>query len=92
MNDARFDFIVTDILMPTMDGLEVIEAVRADHKDVKVIAMSGGGRKLPGTQVLGVAEVLGADAILSKPFTHEELLAAVEAVVGKTAIGDDAPV
>jgi DNA-binding response OmpR family regulator len=83
MKHTRFDFIVTDILMPTMDGLEVIQAVRADHEGVKIIAISGGGRKLPGTQVLGMAEMLGADAALFKPFTREELLAAIEAVVGK---------
>lgn len=83
MKAARFDFVVTDILMPTMDGLEVIQVLRAGHKDVKIIAISGGGRKLPGTQVLGMADMLGADATLSKPFTRKELLATVKAVVGK---------
>jgi two-component system response regulator HydG len=82
MKDTRFDVVVTDILMPTMDGLEVIQAVRAGHKDVKIIAISGGGRKLPGPEVLGMAEMLGADAALTKPFTREELLATVDAVVG----------
>jgi len=82
MQDTRFDVVVTDILMPTMDGLEVIQALRTAYRDVKIIAMSGGGRRLPGTQVLGVAEILGADATLSKPFTREALLAAVETVVG----------
>ncbi len=82
MQDASFDFVVTDILMPTMDGLEVIQALRASHKEVKIIAISGGGKTLPGPEVLGMAKILGADAALSKPFTREELLAAVEAVVG----------
>ncbi|MHA1529922.1 MAG: response regulator [Alphaproteobacteria bacterium] len=69
MKDTRFDFIVTDILMPEMDGLEVIQAVGAGHKGVKIIAISGGGRTLPGPEVLGMAKILGADAALSKPFT-----------------------
>ena len=92
MKDARFDFIVTDILMPTMDGLEVIQAVRAGHEDVKIIAISGGGRRQPGAQVLGMAEMFGADATLFKPFTRKELLAAIEAVVGEAVAGDGAPV
>ena len=92
MKDARFDFIVTDILMPTMDGLEVIQAVRAGHEDVKIIAISGGGRRQPGAQVLGIAEIFGADATLFKPFTRKELLAAIEAVVGEAVAGDGAPV
>ena len=87
MKDARFDFIVTDILMPTIDGLEVIQAVRADHKGVKIIAISGGGWRQPSPQVLGTAEMFGADAILFKPFTRQELLAVV-----KTVVGDGAPV
>ena len=82
IKDTRPDFIVTDILMPEMDGLEVIQAVRAGHKDVKIIAISGGGWRQPGPHVLGVAEAFGADAILFKPFSRQELLAAFDAVVG----------
>ena len=85
MQDARFDFVVTDILMPEVDGLEVVQAVRAGHKDVKIIAISGGGRSQPGFQALIMADMLGADAILIKPFTRSALLAAVETVVGDGA-------
>ncbi len=90
MKDARFDVIVTDILMPEMDGLEVIQAVRADHEDVKIIAISGGGRRQPGAQALVMADILGADAILAKPFTRAELLAAVKAVRGDGVVDGDA--
>ena len=85
MQDTRFDFVVTDILMPEMDGLEVIQALRAGHKDVKIIAISGGGRRQPGAQTLVMADMLGADAVLIKPFTRAELLAAVDAVVDGAA-------
>ena len=85
MQDTRFDFVVTDILMPEVDGLEVVQAVRAGHKDVKIIAISGGGRRQPGFQALIMADMLGADAILIKPFTRSALLAAVETVVGDGA-------
>lgn len=85
MQGTRFDFVVTDILMPEMDGLEVIQAVRAGHQGVKVIAISGGGRRQPGAQVLEMADLLGADAVLFKPFTRTELLAAIKIVVGDGA-------
>ncbi len=90
MKDARFDVIVTDILMPEMDGLEVIQAVRAGHEDVKIIAISGGGRRQPGAQALVMADILGADATLVKPFTRAELLAAVKAVLGDGVVDGDA--
>ncbi len=87
MKDTHIDFVVTDILMPEMDGLEVIQAVRAGHQDVNIIAISGGGRRQPGAQALEMADMLGADAVLVKPFTRAQLLAAVDAVVGgKTAV------
>ena len=75
-------------LMPCdRQGWELLwQAVRAGHKDVKIIAISGGGWRQPGPHVLGTAEMFGADATLSKPFTRQELLAAVKSVVDK-AVG-----
>ncbi|MEL3892859.1 response regulator [Ferrovibrio sp. MS7] len=68
-----FDAVITDILMPDMDGLELIRAVRALAPGIRVIAMSGGGRR--GNQdFLQFASTFGADAVLSKPFTGETLV------------------
>jgi DNA-binding response OmpR family regulator len=68
--------VITDILMPGKEGLETIVALRAQDPEVKVIAVSGGGRN--GTfGFLTTATRLGADRTLSKPFAREDLLAAV---------------
>lgn len=72
-----FDLIVTDVLMPEMDGIELIKAVRAGQPDAKILAMSGGTPLLPAGFVLKMIQMFNADAVLYKPFLNEELGAAV---------------
>lgn len=79
-----FDLVVTDIVMPETEGLELLMRVRERRPESKVIVMSGGGRlKDPG--YLNTARLLGADDVLAKPFGGAEFLAAVEAVLGRGA-------
>ena len=61
--------MLVDILMPQKDGLEVIRLARKRHAGLKIIAMSGGRE-----DYLDVAKLLGADAVLGKPFRKELLL------------------
>lgn len=72
--------IVTDIIMPGMEGIEVILNLRAMLPDLPVIAISGGGRS-NRDDVLHLARQLGANRILAKPFTRAELLAAIDAEI-----------
>ncbi len=74
--DARVDLIITDILMPNIDGMEVISKVKGHYPNVKVIAMSGGGRIGPQSY-LPLAELIGADSVLDKPFPIELLVSQV---------------
>lgn len=67
------DLIVTDILMPEFDGLEMIRSVRRKPHAPKVVAISGGG-KMDSRQLLDVACALGADAALEKPFMPSRLV------------------
>jgi len=53
------DLIITDLLMPEKDGLETIMELRRDYQDVKIIAMSGGGKVDPETY-LQIAKTMGA--------------------------------
>jgi CheY-like chemotaxis protein len=71
-----FDLVITDIIMPNVEGIETIRTLRRTYPDLKVIAMSGGGRA-SNEVYLNVAKAFGAFRVLSKPFTNDQLLAAI---------------
>jgi DNA-binding NtrC family response regulator len=64
--------LITDLVMPEQDGLQVIREVHKKLPNVKIIAMSGGGR-LVSRDYLVVASKIGANEILDKPFTFDQL-------------------
>ncbi len=70
------DLVLTDLIMPEKDGVETIMALRKENPGGKIIAMSGGGRNTAASY-LQIAQMLGARRILTKPFTLEELDAAI---------------
>jgi len=74
------DLLITDMYMPGMDGVELTIRARREGRPLKVIAMSGGGY-MKREDVLDVARKIGAARTLEKPFTPDELLAAVEVVL-----------
>jgi CheY-like chemotaxis protein len=76
----KLDLVLTDLLMPGKDGIEVINDLRQSRPDLPVIAMSGGGT-IPAEYYLQLARVLGAKAILRKPFSNEQLLLTVAFVL-----------
>jgi CheY-like chemotaxis protein len=75
------DVIITDMYMPTVDGIEVIGALMSEFPEARLIVMSGGGQ-VGKEDVLDLARRLGAKQTLSKPIDRQELLAAVNAVLG----------
>jgi two-component system, chemotaxis family, chemotaxis protein CheY len=74
---APADLIITDILMPEKDGLEIIQELRREFPARKIIAISGGGQA-GGLNFLPVARTFGVACTLWKPFTRSELYAAVQ--------------
>jgi two-component system cell cycle response regulator CpdR len=78
--DGQFDVVITDLLMPERDGLELITEMRRRFPKIRVIAMTGGGH-IPREHYLFVAKNLGAHSLLEKPFEQAQLLAAIEAAV-----------
>lgn len=72
--------VITDILMPGMEGLETIRHLRTEVPTAKIIAISG-GLEGKGVNVLELAKKFGATRILAKPFDLSQLLAAVEEVL-----------
>lgn len=71
------DLVITDIFMPEKEGLETIRELRKESPQVKIIAMSGGMTKAEGFSPLPLAEKLGADNTLLKPFGRDQLLTMV---------------
>jgi CheY-like chemotaxis protein len=71
--EAKIDLVLTDLLMPDRDGIEVIRDLRGSRPDLPIVAMSGGGR-MPAAFYLKLARSLGAKAILEKPFSNQQLL------------------
>ncbi len=73
LHAAAFDWVVTDIVMPECDGIELLRRLRSAHPHTGVVAMSGGGLGDAG-DYLHMARLLGAHHVLKKPFVYTELL------------------
>jgi len=71
------DIIITDIIMPEKEGIETIMELRREFPDVKIIAISGGGR-IDAKDHLKMAEQLGSQYTFSKPVERKELIKAVQ--------------
>jgi CheY-like chemotaxis protein len=81
-----FDLVITDVLMPEMDGIELIPLIKKKRPDVYILAMSGGGHNFMGDYCTKLAVTLGADSVIMKPFT----LAEVQEALGKAFPPDTA--
>lgn len=66
------DLVIMDLIMPEKEGLETIRQFRRNGSKVKILAVSGGGR-VDASNLLAVAKQFGADEILPKPFSLDEL-------------------
>jgi len=71
------DIMITDLIMPDKEGIETILEVRKEYPDVKIIAISGGGRIGP-TNYLRLAKSVGANCTITKPFRQDELISTVD--------------
>jgi len=74
------DLIITDIIMPEKEGIETIIELRRDFPDVKIIAMSGGGR-IGTKDYLHLAKIFGVQRTFTKPVAREQLLDAIKALL-----------
>ena len=75
-NSNQVDLVITDIIMPDKDGFITIMELKKICPDIKIIAMSGGGRGLPA-YYLDTAKGFGAKYTFEKPFKTSELVEAV---------------
>jgi YesN/AraC family two-component response regulator len=85
------DVVITDIIMPKVNGVDAIECIVREFPMVRIVAISGGGNfdvtgyqpaAITTTAYLAAAKRAGAHCILTKPFESRELIEAVERVMG----------
>lgn len=76
LKNSNHDIVITDIVMPDMDGLEFIRSIREFSMGVPILAISG-MQPEDGTLYLQQAEKFGADICLSKPVNRTQLLESV---------------
>lgn len=81
LSAGTFDLLLTDVVMPGMDGFDLLRRVKSAHPAMKVIVLTGYARKQSISDFL----LYGADEYLSKPFQVHELVSAVDRVTGMPA-------
>ncbi len=80
----NIDLVVTDIVMPEKEGIETIMDLRSKDPQVRIIAISGGGRISP-EDYLQWARRFGVKHTFTKPVDRQELLAAIDDLLNQTA-------
>ena len=83
--DANVDLLITDIVMPEKEGLEVLMELRKKHPPVKIIAISGG-------DYLHMAKLMGAAKVLAKPFPTNVLIEAIDELLADGGASAQPPV
>lgn len=73
----RYDLIVLDIMLPKMDGLEVVKSLRQSKNDVPILILTA--KDSESDRIKGLE--LGADDYLTKPFNPKELIARIRAIL-----------
>jgi len=76
-----YDLVLTDLIMPEKEGIEMIIELKSEFPEVKIIAMSGGARMGPEAY-LQLAESLGAESCFTKPIPRKELITTIHTLVG----------
>jgi CheY-like chemotaxis protein len=80
LDNDQFDMVVTDILMPEMDGIEFILEIREKYPNLPVMAISGGGF-ISAENYLNAALNLGANSLVVKPFDIDNFILKVQELV-----------
>ena len=91
LDDEGADLVITDVIMPGIDGVATLERIKAKHPEIPVIVISGGGNVAPmdyepgaisTSAYLASAATAGASCTLTKPFNRQELVSAVSELLG----------
>jgi len=74
------NLLISDLVMPEVNGIDMIMEFKKNHPDIKIVAISGGGGITGRFDYLPIAELIGAENTLKKPFTMSELKSCIEDV------------
>lgn len=80
LQDGAYDLVISDIRMPDISGLEVLEHAKLHYPSISVVLITGFGTP----EAMARARASGADKILTKPFNPIELLTTVKEVLSRT--------
>ena len=86
MGSHPCDIAIVDIFMPVKEGIETIVEMRRNFPTTKIIAISAGSKMMPGSQALDFARNLGADEILPKPFSLDNLRTAISSLLPRSLL------
>jgi CheY-like chemotaxis protein len=80
----RFDLVITDMLLPKQDGMDVIMFLHGQLNRPKILAISGGGSQVSADEAFLLARTK-ADGTLQKPFDNSELVDMVDKILAPPA-------
>lgn len=80
--EQKPDIIITDLVMPEQNGIDMLLELKKEFSDLRVLAISGGGGITGSFDYLPIAKLIGAEQILKKPFGLQELREAVSLTIG----------
>lgn len=81
VREASFDLLITDLVMPEKNGLNLILDIKKEWPDMRIVAISGGGGITGRFEYLPIAKLVGAASILEKPFRKEQLQSVVQSAL-----------
>ncbi len=75
-----YDLVITDIIMPEIDGIAVIMSLKMKHPQIKTIVLTGGSSKNDKDYLMGISRAMKVDLVMSKPFFINDLRNAVKRI------------
>ena len=85
LEETPIDLVVTDLVMPKLDGVDFVAKLRQNHPDLPVIVVSGSSNSVIARYGLKSIEIPGSNASISKPFRSADLLAKIKELLGLSA-------
>jgi len=80
-SENTINLLISDLVMPEVNGIDMIMEFKKNHPEIKIVAISGGGGITGRFDYLPIAELIGAENTLKKPFTMSELKTCIEGIL-----------